>query len=59
MTVNMIPAAYVPINPAVTLLFAYLKAVQSYIPAVIAVEFPNNEFPVVFAGIVPPVPTVK
>jgi hypothetical protein len=56
--VKRIPAPYTPVNPIETCLFASRKAVQSYIPAVIAVKFPIAiEFPVELAGIVPPSPT--
>jgi len=58
--VKKIPAPYVPINPAVVSLFETLNAAQLYIPAVIALKFPpDNGFPVVLAGSVPPVPTSK
>jgi hypothetical protein len=60
MAVKIIPAPYVPINPAVVSLFETLNAVQSYIPAVIALKFPPDlGFPVVLAGTDPPVPTSK
>lgn len=46
-------------SPAVTLLLAYRRAVQSYIPAVMSELFPKTRLPVELAGMEPSGPTWK